>query len=115
PLSLAPNASFMAFDSFKGGVYVSIGDVNGDGRPDILTGQGSGGKGLLNIWDVTFNATSPAYTVSQLASYQAFSNGQVRVSTVVIDDDMLGNYMEIFTSTGAGGNAQVGVWTVKSV
>src|SRR5262249_7481758 len=35
---------FMAYDSsFRGGVFVAAGDVNGDGKADIITGPDTGG------------------------------------------------------------------------
>src|SRR5262249_8976968 len=35
---------FMAYDPrFSGGVYVAVGDFNGDGIDDIITGAGAGG------------------------------------------------------------------------
>lgn len=56
---------FFAFDpAFTGGVRVAAGDVNGDGRPDIITGAGAGGGGHVRVFDGT--------TQSALDSFFAF-------------------------------------------
>src|SRR6185503_3737955 len=41
--------SLLAFPGFKGGVFVAAGDVNGDGRADIITAARSGGPGSLKF------------------------------------------------------------------
>jgi FG-GAP repeat len=42
----------MAYDvAFKGGVHVALGDVNGDGIPDLVTAPGPGGEAQIKVFD----------------------------------------------------------------
>jgi hypothetical protein len=62
--------SFFAYDaSFTGGVFVAIGDVNGDGQPDIITGAGASGGPNVKAFDgatgaliTSFFAYDPSFT-----------------------------------------------------
>ncbi|NQV90370.1 VCBS repeat-containing protein [Candidatus Uhrbacteria bacterium] len=46
------NPGFFAYDTaFRGGVNVAVGDVDGDGIDDIVTGPGLGGSPLARVYD----------------------------------------------------------------
>jgi hypothetical protein len=47
-----PIGDFFAYDpALRGGLHVAVGDINGDGRDEIVTGPGSGGRPHIRIWD----------------------------------------------------------------
>src|SRR5262245_53887496 len=57
--------SFFAYDpAFMGGVRVALGDVNGDGIPDIITGAGPGGGPHVEVFS--------GKDLSMLASFLAY-------------------------------------------
>jgi len=91
--------SFYAFTpTFAGGVYVAAGDVNGDGRADIITGAGAGGGPQVTVYDGATNG--------MLASFYAMSpnfTGGVRVGAAHVNGDDL---VDILTSAGPSGGPQ---------
>lgn len=71
-------ATFFAFDpSFKGGVHVAAGDVNGDGIADIVAGHGTGGP-VVKIFD------GKDFTL--INSFDAYSGGFTGGVTVAAGD-----------------------------
>jgi hypothetical protein len=64
--------SFFAYGAaFRGGVSVAAGDLNGDGRAEIITGAGAGGGSHVKV----FNAANLATTASFLAFGPNFGGG----------------------------------------
>ena len=93
-------ASFFSYDpSFRGGVNVSTGDVDGDGRADIVTGTGVGGGPHVRAFD--------ARTGSELASFFAYDPSfRGGVDTVFLPASTLRPRL-IITGSGVGKKAEV--------
>ncbi|MFA5023837.1 MAG: putative glycoside hydrolase [Patescibacteria group bacterium] len=94
--------SFFAYDQkFRGGVNVALGDVNGDGALEIITGPGAGLEPRVKV----FNSQGKLET-SWLAYDQKFRGG-VNVALGDINGD---GTLEIITGPGSGGGPQVRIF-----
>ncbi len=95
--------TFFAFDpSFSGGVNVAAGDLNGDGRAEIVVGAGPGGGPQVTVFDGT--------TGDIILSFFAYADtlrGGVHVALGDVDGD---NQPEIIVGAGVGGGAHVRVF-----
>src|SRR5262249_1237503 len=90
------------FDQFSGGVRVAVGDVNGDGIPDILTGAGAGAPGghvkLFSGQDGT-----------PLASFYAFGPGFTGGVSVALADVNGDGHADLVVGAGPGAGPHVKV------
>jgi hypothetical protein len=93
--------SFFAYGGgYGGGVFVAAGDVNNDGRADIITGADVGATAHVKVFDGVTNA--------ELHSFLAFDpvfSGGVRVGAGDVNDDGFADI--IVGSGGVGGHVKV--------
>ena len=87
---------------FHGGVSVAAGDVNGDGKADVIVATGPGTPGVIRVFS--------GATKTRLASfgpYPSFTGG-VTVSAADVNGD---HRAEIVAAPGVGGGSQVKIFT----
>lgn len=87
--------TFFAFPtSFTGGISVALGDVNGDGLADIITGAGQGGAPQVKVF-----SGSDASLIASFFAYDVSFQGGVTVAAGDVDAD---GEVDIITGAGAG-------------
>ena len=99
-------SGFFAYDAgFGGGVNVAVGDIDGDGRGDIVTGAGPGGGPNVRV-----RRLAPATTRAASSPTPPTFAGGVHVAAGDVDGD---KRAEIITGAGPGGGPHVRVLDVS--
>jgi hypothetical protein len=100
-----PLTSFFAYDtSFTGGVYVSAGDLNGNGQNQIVTAPGVGGSPQVKVFNL-----QTSQLLNTFNAYDANFHGGVFVA--ITDADSTGQ-AQLVTGAGPGGGPHVKTWRV---
>jgi ELWxxDGT repeat protein len=99
--------SFVYESSFRGGVQVAVGDVTGDGTPDLIIGSGVGGGPRVRVLD---GKTGEA--VYDFFAYESTFRGGVQVSAADVDGD---GRADILAGSGFGGGPRVRVISGKDL
>ncbi len=96
--------SFFAYGlGFTGGVFVAAGDVNGDGRDDVITAAGAGGGPHVRVLS--------GVDGTQLHSFFAYGAGFSGGVTVAAGDVNADGKADIITGPGPGGGPHVRVFS----
>lgn len=91
--------TFQPYAGFTGGVRVAVGDVNGDGRADLITAPGRGKPQAVKVWDGTsLQGTKP----TELLSFFPFTEDWVDGLNVAAGDFDGDGKAEIVTGQDTG-------------
>lgn len=95
--------TFLAYaPAFKGGVSVTVGDTDGDGLEEIITGAGAGGGPHVRIF------TSLGTPLSNFFAFETSYRGGIRVRALDINGDGI---KEIAVASGKGRDSEVRVFS----
>jgi hypothetical protein len=94
-------ASFFAYDAaFRGGVFLGVADVDGDGNREIVTGAGSGGGPHVKVFDlVNGQAVAAGTPLASFMAYDLSATGGVTVTGADLNGD---HHDEIVTAPFRG-------------
>lgn len=93
---------FFAYDpKLRGGVDVGVGDLDGDGRGEIITGVGRGEKPLVRVWK------NDGTLQNEFLAYHPGFRGGINVDAGDVDGDGL---EEIITGANRGGGPHVRIF-----
>ncbi len=91
--------------NFRGGVSVAVGDTDGNGWPEIITGAGFGGGPHVRIFSGGGKLMNPGFF-----AYDPSFRGGVNVAMADLDGDLRA---EIITGPGIGGGPHVKVFDAE--
>jgi hypothetical protein len=94
------------YPGYIGGVRVAAGDVNGDGRAEIIVGTGSGADAMLKAYD------QDGRLVTTYVIPSSFGRGGILPRVGDYNGDGL---MDVFVASGRRGDSQVAVFTGNSM
>lgn len=100
-------SQFFAYEEkFRGGINIAVGDIDGDGVDEIVTGAGKGIIPEVKVFDYQGNL------ISKFLAYGEGFLGGVKVAVGDVDGD---GKEEIITGAGAGGGPHVRIFRLDGI
>jgi uncharacterized delta-60 repeat protein len=99
--------SFFAFPGFTGGVFVAAGDVDHDGKADVIVGAGPGAGPHVKVFS--------GRDGSEIASFFAFAQGFAGGVSVAAADLNSDGFADVVVGAGPGGPPHVKVFSGRDL
>jgi hypothetical protein len=93
--------------SFRGGIHAELGDVTGDGVPDLVFAPGGGGGPRVKVVD-----GSTGQVIADFMVYEESFRGGVDIAVGDVNND---GFADVMVGTGNGGGPRVRVLDGKSI
>jgi uncharacterized delta-60 repeat protein len=103
-------ASFLGIDdaAFRGGARAAVGDVNGDGRPELIVAAGFGGGPRVAMFDGRTVLTTPTRLVNDFFAFPGADAQNLRNGAFVAAGDVTGDgFADLVFGGGPGGAPRV--------
>ena len=104
---------FFAFEpTLRNGVYLTVGDVNGDGYADVIVGGGPGGGPRVTVYDGKSLLGNQQAPVADFFAGDPANRGGVRLAVKDLDGD---GHADLVVGSGSGAGSHVTAYAGKTL